>query len=100
MGLLICVGGGGTHQSRKLKSAYGARNRFQEPSLELSSQAIHRLAGQYENPMPIWFLAPIAGLKLPTLYTTQSSKCLYINLPHLKYKYDKNLYLPMILSGR
>jgi hypothetical protein len=26
-------------QSRKLKSRYGARNRFQEPSLELSSQA-------------------------------------------------------------
>ncbi len=25
--------------SRKLKSRYGARNRFQEPSLELSSQA-------------------------------------------------------------
>jgi hypothetical protein len=28
-----------TVQSRKLKSRYGARNRFQEPSLELSSQA-------------------------------------------------------------
>ncbi len=27
------------NQSRKLKSRYGARNRFQEPSLELSSQA-------------------------------------------------------------
>ncbi len=26
-------------QSRKLKSRYGAKNRFQEPSLELSSQA-------------------------------------------------------------
>ncbi len=26
-------------QSRKLKSRYGARNWFQEPSLELSSQA-------------------------------------------------------------
>jgi hypothetical protein len=26
-------------QRRKLKSRYGARNRFQEPSLELSSQA-------------------------------------------------------------
>jgi len=26
-------------QSRKLKSRYGARNRFQEPSLELSSKA-------------------------------------------------------------
>jgi hypothetical protein len=27
------------HQSRKLKSLYGVRNRFKEPSLELSSQA-------------------------------------------------------------
>ncbi len=27
------------NQSRKLKSRYGARNPFQEPSLELSSQA-------------------------------------------------------------
>jgi hypothetical protein len=27
---------------------------------------LHRLAGQYDNPMPTWFLAPIAGLKLPT----------------------------------
>jgi hypothetical protein len=26
-------------QRRKLKSRYGARNQFQEPSLELSSQA-------------------------------------------------------------
>ncbi len=25
---------------------------------------LHRLAGRYENPMPFWFLAPIAGLKL------------------------------------
>jgi hypothetical protein len=52
------------HQSRKLKSRFGARNRFQEPSLELSSQA--RLAGRYDNPLPTWLLAPIAGLKLPT----------------------------------
>ncbi len=27
---------------------------------------LHRLAGQYDNPMPTWFLAPVAGLKLPT----------------------------------
>ncbi len=27
---------------------------------------LHRLAGRYDNPMPTWFLAPIAGLKLPT----------------------------------
>jgi hypothetical protein len=50
-------------QSRKLKSRYGARNQFQEPSLELSSQATYRLAGRYDNPMPTWFLALIAGLK-------------------------------------
>ena len=29
----------GGNQSRKLKSSYGTRNRFQEPSLELSSRA-------------------------------------------------------------
>jgi hypothetical protein len=28
---------------------------------------LHRLAGRYDNPMPTWFLAPIAGLKLSTL---------------------------------
>ncbi len=27
---------------------------------------LHSLAGRYNNPMPTWFLAPIAGLKLPT----------------------------------
>ncbi len=26
---------------------------------------LHRLAGRYDNPRPTWFLAPIAGLKLP-----------------------------------
>ena len=25
------------------------------------------MAGRYDNPMPTWFLAPIAGLKVPTL---------------------------------
>ncbi len=56
--------------SRKLKSLYGARNLFQEPSMELSSRKLHRLAGQYDKPMftSIWFLAPIAGLKLLTLF--------------------------------
>jgi hypothetical protein len=28
---------------------------------------LHRLAGRYDNPMPTWFLAPIAGLRLPSL---------------------------------
>jgi hypothetical protein len=53
-------------QSRKFNSRHGARNRFQEPSLELSSEATYMLAGRYDNPMHIWFLAPIAGHKLPT----------------------------------
>jgi hypothetical protein len=30
------------------------------------------LAGRYENPMPTWFLANTAGLKLPTLLPTSS----------------------------
>ncbi len=51
--------------SRKLKSRYGARNRFQEQSLESSSHAT-KAGGRYDNPMPTWFLAPIAGLMLPT----------------------------------
>ncbi len=29
----------------------------------------HRPVGRYDNPMPTWFLAPIAGLKLPTQAT-------------------------------
>ncbi len=33
---------------------------------------LHRLAGRYDNPMPTWFLAPIAGLKLPTLISKVS----------------------------
>jgi hypothetical protein len=36
---LYCVSRGAYALSRKLKSRYGARNRFQEPSLELRSQA-------------------------------------------------------------
>jgi hypothetical protein len=54
------------NQSRKLKSRYGARIRFQEPSLTLVAK-LHRLAGRYENLMPTWFLAPMAELKFPTL---------------------------------
>ncbi len=52
--LCISKAGVGCVQSPKLKSRYEARNRFQEPSLELSSQAIilYR-AGSYTR-----FLAP------------------------------------------
>jgi hypothetical protein len=69
--------------NRKLKSRYGARKRFQEPSLELRSQAIDRLAGRYDNPMPIWFPATIAGLKLPTL--TKISRSCLINKLYVHY---------------
>ncbi len=34
---------------------------------------LHRLAGRYDNPMPTWFLAPIAGLKLPSLGSISAS---------------------------
>ncbi len=52
---LYSVSRGAYTLSRNLKSRYGARNRFQEPSLELSTK-LHRMAGRYENPMPTWFL--------------------------------------------
>jgi hypothetical protein len=50
-----------TLESMGARDCYVARNQFREPRLELS-----RLAGRYDNPMPTWFLAPIAGHKLPT----------------------------------
>jgi hypothetical protein len=38
--LVVSIGEGAqSRQSRNLKSRYGARNRFQEPSLELRIQA-------------------------------------------------------------
>ncbi len=58
-------------QSRKVKSRYGARNRFQEPSVELSSQATLAVVPvrQVDN-MPTWFLAFIAGQ--PNSYSVPS----------------------------
>jgi hypothetical protein len=50
--------------SRKLKSRYGARNRFQEPSLELSSQAT-QAGGPVRQPYAYLVLALIAGVKFP-----------------------------------
>ncbi len=47
--------------SRKLKFHYGARNRFQEPGQELSSEATYAGVGRYDNPMPTRFLASISG---------------------------------------
>jgi hypothetical protein len=38
---------------------------------------LHTLAGRYDNPMPTWFLAPIAGLKLPTLGSREESVQFY-----------------------
>jgi hypothetical protein len=49
--------------TRKLKSRYGARNRFQAPSQELSSQA----GGPVRQPYAYLIPSPIVGLKLPTL---------------------------------
>ncbi len=61
--------------SRKLKSRYGARNRFNARDRVWNWVAkLHRLAGRYDNPMPTWFLAPIAGLKLPTLFSKKYQK--------------------------
>ncbi len=65
----------GVDLSRKLKSAMGrsidSRNHVWNWVAKL-----HRLAGRYDNPMPIWFLAPIAEHKLPTLrYLLYISDC-------------------------
>ncbi len=60
-----------SQQSWKLKSRYEARIRFQEPSLELISQAT--LAGGPVRQPYAWFLAPIAGLKLPSLGSISAS---------------------------
>jgi hypothetical protein len=35
---------------------------------------LHRLAGRYDNFMPNWFLALIAGIKLPTQTNSKSRK--------------------------
>ncbi len=50
-------------QSRKLKSCYGARNRFQEPSLELVAK-LQRLAGRYDNPYAYLVPSPHSGTKV------------------------------------
>jgi hypothetical protein len=57
-------------QRRKLKSrAIGARSISPGTESGIEVAKLHRLAGRYDNPMPTWFLAPVAGLKLPTLNT-------------------------------
>jgi hypothetical protein len=47
-------------QSRKLKFRYGARNRFQEPSLELSSQATYAV-GPVRQPYAYLVPRPHSG---------------------------------------
>ncbi len=41
----------------------GPRNQFQG----MDSASLCSLAGLYDNPLPLWFLAPIASLKIPAL---------------------------------
>jgi hypothetical protein len=50
-------------QSRKLKSRYGARNQFQEPSLELSSQATEA-GGPVREPYSYLVPSPHSGTKV------------------------------------
>jgi hypothetical protein len=51
------------HQSRKLKSRYGARNQFQEPSLEVSSQATYA-GGPVRKPFAYLVPSPHSGTKV------------------------------------
>ena len=50
-------------QSRKLKSRYGARNQFQEPSLELSGQAT-KAGGPVRQPYAYLGPSPHSGTKV------------------------------------
>jgi hypothetical protein len=52
---------------------------------------LYRLAGRYDNPMPTWFLAPIAGLKLPS----QKSYSRVIR----KRNYDICVFTPVRTKG-
>ncbi len=76
----IAIGAGFSGLSRNLKSRYGARNRFQEPSMELSSQATQAggpVRQSYAYLVPI---APIAGLKLPAQLETFADSAKYIDI--------------------
>ncbi len=55
-------------QSRKLKSRDLGRGIDSRNRVWNWLAMLHRMAGWYDNPMPTWFLVPIAGLKLQTLY--------------------------------
>ncbi len=64
---------------------------------------LHRLAGRYNNPMPTWFLAPIAGLKLPTLFTVFSNWRFWYDLEVsdklCKLRCILSLVVPVYISG-
>ncbi len=55
---------------------------------------IHRLAGRYDNPMSTWFLAPIAGFKLLTLYNNY----LILNWILFNFQHKRSSDLPMTLT--
>ncbi len=46
----------------------GHRNRFQG----MNSASLCSLAGRYDNPLPLRFLAPMASLKIPTLVNSST----------------------------
>jgi hypothetical protein len=56
---------------------YGPRNWFQG----MNSASLCSLAGQYENPIPPWFLAPIDFLKISALYAV--CKSLWLSFLHM-----------------
>ncbi len=49
---------------------------------------LHRLAGRYDNPMPPWYLVPIAGLKLSRL-------CFLRELPQATQSYLFGIHINM-----
>ncbi len=49
---------------------------------------LSRLAGRYNNPMPTWFLSPIAGLELPTQESFPRIRFRTVNEPDGPVRYD------------
>ncbi len=68
-------------QSRKLKTRFGARNQFQDRVWNWVAK-LHRLAGQYDNPMP----SPHSGTKV-----TDTEKL--INTANVMFTAKKRQYL-------
>jgi len=66
--LLVLYSTGGTPhslQSQNFLTFKGPKNRLQG----FNSASLCSLAGRYDNPIPIWFLAPIDCLTIPAQYT-------------------------------